>query len=184
MKRSERLGFLFGFLLFSIFPQIAFGTPPQSCAAKFVGVWEWSGGDATYNVTFHPDGRVTCGPCSDMTWTCNGNSFAYYFGSQKTAVMTLSADGNLMTGMNLLVTSAPQMAVRKGVFKQEQGNNSPKQFLPNPGPATKATKPVSGPFPKRPVCPKGSLPVQLEQRYGSADKVPLWWCYKAAEVAN
>jgi hypothetical protein len=154
----------------------ASASPPQSCAAKFAGTWEWTGGGATYDVTFQPDGRISCATCSDMTWSCAGRTFVYYYGRQKVAIMSLAADGNTMSGVNLVVTSAPQFAVRKDLFRQ--GANRPEKKAKAPPKSPAPPKPVAGPFLTPPVCPKGSSAVQGERTYTTGTKVPVWYCFK------
>jgi hypothetical protein len=149
--------------------------PPQGCAAKFAGAWEWTGG-ATYDVTFRPDGRIACPTCSGMTWTCRGDTFTWILDGQKVAIMTLSRDGNTMTGINLFATSVPQFAVRKEIPRPKSSKppgqaQKPGQKAPNP------PKMVAGPFLEKHDCPAGSHLVQGERTYEDGRKVPVWSCF-------
>jgi hypothetical protein len=155
----------------------ASASPPQSCAAKFAGTWEWTAGGATYDVTFHRDGRISCATCSDMNWSCAGSTFIYYYAGRKVAVMSLAQDGNTTSGINLVVPSAPQFAMRKDLFRQ--GSNQPeKKAKPAPKSPSKSPappKPVAGPFLSPPVCPKGTTAVQGERTYETGKQVPVWY---------
>lgn len=106
--------------IIAVIPTAASAAQPSRNCSRAVGTWTVSSLGLPWNYDVRPDGTAVVDDWNRSTWTCKGNVYTFTNGFGARVTLTLSADGNRMSGTmtdgmpaSAVRTSGPPVAARQ-----------------------------------------------------------------------